>query len=387
MRIMNNIAAMTAYRHYSNNLALMQKSALRLASGYRINSAADDPAGLAISEKMRSQIRGLNMAARNTQDARSMIQTAEGALQSAHDILQRMNELAVQAATGTLDDGDRNIISKEFEQLKRELNDISQQTTFNGQKLLDGSNSIYGMHRSAATAGIHTSSEEVTKDGKTFTQSVVEIDPFRLVEGDRIHLSIIDEKGRTTHHYYTYQTGDTMGDIYARMGFSNNVERKGHSLVIAGEVSVEFTSAIKAGSSGTPYRIQVGALEGEQLSVNIPCMNTAALGLDNINLNDQDSAGRAITAVKSAVSKVSDSRSTLGAMQNRLQYKINNLKNTAENLQAAESRIRDVDIAQEMTNLIRYSILSQVSMMVMAHLNTQARNVLRLLDIPPIRAY
>ena len=167
MRIQNNVTAMNTHRMYTMNNDAVAASAKKLSSGYRINSAADDAAGLAISEKMRSQIRGLNMATKNSQDAISLVQTAEGALQETQNMLQRMNELAVQAATGTNEDLDRAALSKEFEQLKKEINDVAEQTNFNNMKILDGSLSYSGYVRSAATAGVTTTVDDVSSVSNT----------------------------------------------------------------------------------------------------------------------------------------------------------------------------------------------------------------------------
>lgn len=375
MIIRNNIAAMTAFRYYQNNLARVATAMERLSSGYRINRAADDPAGLCISEKMRAQIRGLNMAAKNSQDAVSLVQTAEGAVGEIQSILQRMNEIAVQAATGTNEDFDRAALAKEFEQLKREINDIAGQTNFNNMSLLDGSLSYAGPVRSAATAGVNLSvSSDADPEERTYT---LEFDYGKLQDGDEIRFEIGGQNVSITK-----QAGDTRSSFFARLG--TQVEAaggkvKGNAVLATGTAISE--PELKSGPlpESNALRIQVGALENEQLSISIDCMNTAALGLDGINLFDQDSAGRAITACRNAINKASDQRSTLGAMQNRLNYKISNLKNTSINLSAAESRIRDVDMASEIMELMKSQILTQVSIAVMAQCNALAYNVLSLL--------
>lgn len=375
MIIRHNIAAMTAHRYYLNNIARVASAMERLSSGYRINRAADDPAGLCISEKMRAQIRGLNMAAKNSQDAISLVQTAEGALDSAHSILQRMNELAVQAATGTNQDFDRAAMAKEFEQLKRELNDIAGQTTFNNMNLLDGSLSYSGQVRSAATAGVNLSvSSDENPDERRYT---LEFDYSKLQEGDEISFRIGDADVSVKR-----EAGDTRTSFLNRLQTAAEAAGgrvSGNAVLSTGTAISE--PVLKSGPlpASNALRIQVGALENQQLSISIDCMNTAALGLDGANLFDQDAAGSAITAVRNAIAKVSDQRTTLGAMHNRLEYKISNLKNTSINLSAAESRIRDVDIAAEMMELMKSQILAQVSIAVMAQCNALAQNVLSLL--------
>lgn len=375
MRIRTNIAAMNAHRNYLNNLARVSQAMERLSSGYRINRAADDAAGLCISEKMRAQIRGLNMAAKNSQDAISLVQTAEGAVGEVQSILQRMNEIAVQAATGTNEDLDRTALAREFEQLKREINDIAGQTNFNNMNLLDGSLSYSGPVRSAATAGVNlTVSTDTDPEKRTYT---LEFDYSKLQDGDTISFQV---GGRDIS--VTKTAGDTRSSFMEQM--RSQVEAaggriSGNAVVATGTVISEpqLTGGPQAESNA--LRIQVGTLENQQLSISIDCMNTAALGLDGMNLFDQDSAGRAITAVRNALNKVSDQRSTLGAMQNRLGYKISNLKNTALNLAEAESRIRDTDIAAEMMELIKSQILTQASIAVMAQCNALTQNVLTLL--------
>lgn len=379
MRIRSNIAAMTAFRNYSSNLAALQQAMLRVSTGYRINSAADDAAGLCISEKMRAQIRGLNMAAKNSQDAISLVQTAEGALSEGQAILQRMNEIAVQAATGTNESLDRNALGKEFEQLKRELNDIAYQTNFNNMNLLDGSMSYSGEVRSAYSSGccLSTSTDQNPED-RTYT---LEFDYAKLRDGDVITFNVGsgEEAQQVT---VTKEAGDTRTSFLNRLSQAvegTGARVNGNAVIAKGTEISEATLADYVGKDSNALRIQVGALENEQLSISIDCMNTAALGLDNINVFDQDSAGAAITACRNALNKLSDQRTTLGAMHNRLDYKISNLKNTSLNLSEAESRIRDADLALEMSNVVKYSILTQVGIAMMAQCNALAQNVLTLL--------
>jgi len=629
MRIANNIMAMNTHRSYTANNEAVQKSAEKLSSGYRINRAGDDAAGLAISEKMRSQIRGLNMATKNSQDAVSLIQTAEGALQEVHSMLQRMNELAVQSATGTNETFDRTQIAKEFEQPKREINDISEQTTFNNMNILDGSLSAQGLQRSAYTSGIYTQFETVDSEAsaggikqKTITEGTpfvkgysatftvdlsaakieddgvdveikiggqtlssgtqldsdataadiaaefdtktVEIDGVTYTataDGTKLNFAIANDAdfkdisaeslskltveggtdiagvaakvsgvaegkanvdatiaessfvfdweaaksgdqfkiGNDTFTFYNSDTdaadaipnpptafdidlakvtsaadladaidgnatdvtvtaqGNTVKIVYnGNAGGSiddNNTAGsygpKGNAFVKLDSMPVNKaeegvttfeldTSKMKAGDviswkndDGTTYeytvtdkttakdiatafgvdidgntwkvegrfdasdrigfkaaddfkeydvmKIQVGALEGEQLSIRIGAMNTAGLGLDGFGIYTQESAGEAITATRAAINEVSDQRALLGAMQNRMTHKIANLKVSVENLQASESRIRDVDIASEMTEFTKSNILSQAATAMLAQANSAPQNVLSLL--------
>lgn len=255
-------------RHY----AASNKALLRISSGYRINSAADDPAGLAISEKMRAQIRGLNMAGKNIQDGIGLVQTAEGALNETHAMIQRMRELAVQAASDTLTDKDRELINQEYQQLKEEITRSAQQTEFNTKKLLNGDH------------------------------------------------------------------------------------------------------------ENTPIKIQAGANAGQTIDLYIGGMNSTSLGLDNSDILTRENADKAIGELDDALNKVSKERSRMGAYQNRMEHAYNNVMNTAENLTAAESRIRDADIAKEMMNFVKANILLQASQYIMRLHMQQAYSVLTLLD-------
>ena len=268
MSILNNMN-----RHYDT----MSRAMLRISSGYRINSAADDPAGLAISEKMRAQIRGLNMAAKNIQDGISLVQTAEGALNETHDMIQRMRELAIEAANDTLTDDDRQKLELEFQELKKEIQRISTDTEFNTKTLLNGEH---------ATKGI---------------------------------------------------------------------------------------------------KIQAGANSGQNIELFINGMGSEALGLKDASIATQEDADKAISTMDEALKQVSNERSRLGAYQNRLEHAYNANVNTAENLQAAESRIRDADIAKEMMNMVKAQILMQASQYVLAMHMQQAQSILKLLESGTMR--
>ena len=270
LRINNNIAAFNAYRNLSVTDSQMSKSLEKLSSGYRINRAADDAAGLAISEGLRSQIGGLKVAVRNAQDGVSVVQTAEGALNESQAILQRMRDLAVQASNdGALSDTDKTKADKEYQALASELDDIANKTSFNGTKLLDGT--------------------------------------------------------------------------YASKAF------------------------------------QVGANSGDTLTVSIGDMKSATLLGATQDVTTAATAGTALTAIDAAIEKVSDQRAGLGAVQNRLEHKINNLNVAVENLSASESRIRDTDMAAEMMSFTRSQILSQAGTAMLAQANQAPQGVLSLL--------
>lgn len=270
MRIQHNISALNTHRNLTFNNTEASKNLEKLSSGYKVNRAGDDAAGLAISEKMRGQIRGLDMATKNAQDSISLIQTAEGALNETHSILQRMRELAVQSANDTNVDADRGALQKEVDALVSEIDRISTDTEFNTQKLLNGS----------------------------------------------------------------------------------------------------FKSKV----------FHIGANSNQNLKLTIGNMGSKSLGLSNIKIDKQSLANKSIKTVNDALEKVSTERSKLGAVQNRLEHTINNLGATSENLTAAESRIRDTDMAKEMMGFTKNNILMQAAQSMLAQANQQPQGVLQLLQ-------
>lgn len=430
MRIQNNITAMNTHRMYTINNNAVSKSAEKLSSGYRINRAGDDAAGLAISEKMRSQIRGLNMASKNSQDAVSLIQTAEGALQEVHSMLQRMNELANQAATGTNETFDRQQIDAEFNQLKEEIDQIASTTSFNNMKLLDGNlgagkagitnmQASIGLALGGANSGItkvdgagdpaplataFISQWEGSSTNKvgTFGIAIGTIGATGFTAdgtGDTVRITFTD--GATgavettdlnwsdvyTNNNATSAAADLANGQTATLDLSG-VGLGRITLVGEGEVAdikstlngAALATTETANATGGALKIQVGANEGEQLEISVAAMNTAGLGIASSSISDQTKAGQAITATQNAINIVSEQRATLGAMQNRLEHKIANLDNTSENLSAAESRIRDVDIAKEMTAFTKNNILSQAATAMLAQANAAPQGVLSLLQ-------
>ncbi|MEY2365258.1 flagellin [Lysinibacillus capsici] len=270
MRIQHNISALNTHRNLAFNNTEASKNLEKLSSGYKINRAGDDAAGLAISEKMRGQIRGLDMATKNAQDSISLIQTAEGALNETHSILQRMRELAVQSSNDTNVTSDRADLQKEINALSEEITRISTDTEFNTQKLLNGS----------------------------------------------------------------------------------------------------FKSKV----------FHIGANKGQKIDLTIATMSAAKLAVSKISISSQTNANNAIDTINKAITTVSDARSSLGAVQNRLEHTINNLGATSENLTAAESRIRDTDMAKEMMGFTKNNILMQAAQSMLAQANQQPQGVLQLLQ-------
>ncbi|MCM3137637.1 flagellin Hag [Bacillus safensis] len=305
MRINHNIAALNTLNRLSTNNGSSQKNMEKLSSGLRINRAGDDAAGLAISEKMRSQIRGLEMATKNSQDGISLIQTAEGALTESHAILQRIRELVVQAGnTGTQQEEDLASIQDEISNLQDEITSISTRTEFNGKKLLDGTYSSKGTDEGGEAQSL------VFQIGANATQQIT-------LNIENMGASVLGTDG-------TAEGEDGAGSV-ARIDVTKFISASGED-----------------GEEAAGFDAQLGIIE---------------------------------TAIK----QVSAQRSKLGAVQNRLEHTINNLSASAENLTAAESRIRDVDMAKEMSEFTKNNILSQASQAMLAQANQQPQNVLQLL--------
>ena len=377
MRINTNISALNSWRNLSVTGNLMAKSLEKLSSGYRINRAADDAAGLAISEKMRSQTSGLKQAARNAQDGISMIQTAEGALNESHAILQRMRELMVQAGNGTNKAEDLLKIKEESDQLVAELGGIASRTEFNGQKLLDGA---LGAAVDPVTLGT------ALDGGATSVFKIVDVTGAKVGTGYTVtsdagaapgHVTLTSADGLLQQSVAVADTA-TVG-IGTRISFDK--------LGVTLEATAESVAAIAANntfdvdSSGVVF--QIGANVSQTMGVSINAMTSTDLGVDGIDVTKFAVVGSDFNTqlglMDTAISKVSSERSKLGAYQNRLEHTINNLQTADENLTAAESRIRDVDMALEMANFTRHQILQQAGTAMLAQANVSTQSVLKLL--------
>lgn len=343
------------------------KSMEKLSSGFRINRAGDDAAGLSISEKMRGQIRGLNQASRNSQDAISLIQTAEGALNESHAILQRMRELAVQSANDTNVGADRDALQAEVTQLVGELDRIANQTEFNEKKLLNG-----GLGGSVTQNAASTTVLAVA--------GVASVNTSGSPAGTYA-ITATDGSGGAGTTHLTMTFGGKTQEISNKAGaqvlnfseFGITVETNAGYTQGAGIGNVVVT----AGSAV----FQIGANKGQNISLSIADMtaNGTELGLSGINISTQSDANNAIETINNALTRVSEERSNLGAVQNRLEHTIKNLDNTSENLQAAESRIRDVDMAKEMMEFTKNNILQQAAQSMLAQANQAPQGVLQLL--------
>ena len=393
MIINHNLNAMNAHRNMSGATTAQGKSMEKLSSGLRINRAGDDAAGLAISEKMRSQIRGLNQASRNAQDGISMIQTAEGALSETQAIGQRMRELAVQSANGTYTDEDRALINQEFEQLKSEIDRIANDTQFNVNKVLNGNLSgkeITGGQIKVATPNggndIHgkfvIGQDELAKLGEgTFEFRVTVANPNAAndtmsdVTIELVDISNFNGGKEYVMDSFTFNTnvgGNGQNETFSLGGIE--VELTFASL---NSGNVTFTNEAEKTSDGVS--LQVGANKDQMIGVSMENMRSRELGLGGIGVGTAADSQEAIERLDVAIERVSAQRADLGAAQNRLEHTIASTDNTAENLQAAESRIRDVDMAKEMMNLTRLNVLQQASQSMLAQANQAPQQVLSIL--------
>lgn len=391
MRINNNLMAMNAQRYLGVNNNNIQKSIEKLSSGYRINRAGDDAAGLAISEKMRAQIRGLKMASKNSQDAISLIQTAEGALNETHSILQRMRELAVQAATDTNEGVDRTALQNEVDQLQEELTRIAEQTEFNRRTLLNGDLGV-SLGRTGTNAEYLDSvtvSKLALNDTFEITQTLTYEEESDDDENDgafiEIKFDLIIDGENVDSVSFTkndLDKGDISKDVtIGDKTYTFTVVKDATSLSTTtgnGEgtpsVADEFTAA-----DGS-LTFQIGANKDQNISLSIGDMSASGLGVEDLAITDFETANAAIETIDAAIEKVSTERAKLGANQNRLEHTINNLNTSAENLTAAESRIRDVDMADEMMEYTKNNILAQAATAMLAQANQAPQSVLQLLQ-------
>ena len=474
MIVQHNITAMNANRMLGMTTNSLSKSTEKLSSGYRINRAADDAAGLTISEKMRKQIRGLDQASTNAEDGVSAVQTAEGALTEVHSMLQRMNELAVQASNGTNSQSDRQAIQDEISQLTTEIDRVAETTKFNETYLLKGGDgkkevtmkghdaglkgtltdgatkATFSLEKGALDAG-----KKVTIGGKEYTIGAEAKDGQALVDAKAADGNKITVNGKE----YIYKTdkwtdgtnavkvgtgandgeikigaGDTVSDgnkTLTVMTDAKNtdgtagkdeiddtdssvitakkaIELMKNELLAANKigvdddsipaVSVEAPNAYDAAKATTftitkgnakvadrlSFNLHVGsdADMTNKIGVNIETMNSSYLGIKGLNVADDsgNAATYAIDAIADAVAKVSEQRSALGAVQNRLEHTIDNLDNVVENTTSAESRIRDTDMAEEMVNYSKNNILQQAGQSMLAQANQANQGVLSLLQ-------
>ncbi len=386
MRVNYNVSAMIANNALLRNDTLLSESLERLSSGLKIANAKDNPSGLAMSRRMNSQIEGLGVAGNSANDAMSIVQVADGTLSEIHDILQRMNQLAVQACNDTLNDEDRELIQQEMHHLKEEVDRMATTTQFNGQNILDGSFDLKGY----ATVNSKTNPNikvvgfsDAVDEGKYIIKGIdvsyahvvgttdEEKDAIYIENDSLENIHIYDENGedymtkgmQVTVHEDVLTLKDTTGkkiQIQIDENFSGNIEL---------EVS-------KAGT----MTMQIGANEGQKIDIRISKVNLTTLGLHNLDISNYIGAKEALSSIKEAIDEVSVIRSRLGAYQNRLEHTTSSIDVTVENMTAAYSRIMDVDMAEEMTIYSTQQVLSQAGTSMLAQANERPSQVLQLLQ-------
>ncbi|MBO3446461.1 flagellar hook-associated protein FlgL [Clostridium sp. CCUG 7971] len=392
MRINTNMNAMIALNQMGKNVGLSGKSMNKLSSGERINKAGDDAAGLAISEKMRSQLRGLEQASRNTQDGISVVQTAEGAMEEVGNIAQRMRELSVQSANETNTSEDRAKITEELSQLHDEINRIADSTEFNKKNLLNGTDSIgktidVKMEAAAADKYSVDGIKELGLKGDVELTSAVSAGKTKLtlnVGADVFELDSLTALGGTAGAI-------GKGEYTLKKATGETVKVTLKEDIAAPLAKTKIAVSAEADIKGQSINLQVGAntTDSQKLNVKVQNVNTETLGLGadkkaiekmNKEGNDGTVAARAmIDSLDKALETINTSRANLGATQNRLETAQSNLSTSSENLTAAESRIRDVDVAKEMMNLSKLNLLTQASQAMMAQAKAQPEGVMQLL--------
>ena len=464
MVVQHNLQAMNANRMLNITTGSQSKSAEKLSSGYRINRAADDAAGLSISEKMRKQIRGLDQASTNAEDGVSAVQTAEGALTEVHSMLQRMNELAVQASNGPNSKTDRDAIQSEIDQLTTEIDRVAETTKFNESYLLKGdadgaTKDVYmkghdaglkGTLTDGATtatfkvaAGALDAGKKVTIGGKEYSIGSTKAEAEALADKAKTDAATADKEITIDGETYKCKTADKKWydkddqevTIADKIKAGSTVKYDGKSLTVMNDVggdgvddsdssvisaakavgfmTTELTTANNIGATKTAATINAGTYASDtgieftinkgtaevaeklnfnlhvgsdadmtnKINVNIETMNSSYLGIKGLNVADETgvAATYAVDAIADALQKVSDQRSSLGAVQNRLEHTIANLDNVVENTTSAESRIRDVDMAEEMVEYSKNNILAQAGQSMLAQANQATQGVLSLL--------
>lgn len=374
MKVNSNIQAMFAQSILSANEEKMAKSTQKMSSGYKLNRAMDNPAGMAITNRMRAQLSSLERATKNSKNAINAIQTAEGALSEIESMLQRMNELSIQGSNGTMSSSDRLAIQEEVDQLVSEINRISKNTTYNSQNLLDGTQDLKAFSGSSKEISVRNYNElmdvgkykisvgagglvkSLTKDGATIDIAAQEVVEF------------VDKDGNTTG----YST-----KIHTANGAELTFETKGDS----GATNVELDITGYGG-----MKIQVGAEEGQEIQVVIPEVSLRTLnfvdldGNRTLDLRTEEGATKAISQIASAIDYVSAARSKLGAYQNRIENTVTNLDVTTENLTESYSTIKDIDMAEGMVEYTTLQVLIQAGTSMVAQANEQPQQALQLLQ-------
>lgn len=368
MRINYNVSAMLSNNALANNDSMLAKSLQRLSSGLKINEAKDNPSGLAMAKRMNAQLEGLSVAGDNAGDGISIIETADGALSEVADMLQRMNELSVKSANGTMTDEERELVQSEIDQLKEEIQRVSDTTEFNGQKLLNGEFAFKG-YTDQLDIKVNSYSSDIS--AKNYT-----IKSMPLAKNDdtgEFELDGEPELGEGFPENAKASIKDNIVTIAGDNGFELSLDVSGVESYTGGEINIDVTGI-------GPMRLQIGANEGQVLEIDIPAVSLKNLGIEKLDVSTQEKAGDAIERLDGAIMELSRVRGRLGAYQNRLESTVNSLDVTSENMTAAYSRIMDVDMAEEMTEYTTAQVLTQAGTSMLAQANERPSQVLQLLQ-------
>ena len=410
MVVQHNLTAMNSNRMLGLTTKTQAKSTEKLSSGYKINRAADDAAGLSISEKMRKQIRGLTQASSNAQDGISAVQTAEGALNEVQDMLQRMNELAVKSANGTNSADDRQYIQDEIDQLTTEIDRVSETTKFNEAYLLKGDSTTtdkatfiqsgYAVAKDLYAEGSDVAlttaqlKEALEKGQKIYTDTAAngQTDD-RIAKANRDYAyvtKLYDKDGKEVSAENVLAGKNADGTTAAQKYYTSDAGETGNTN--NANVAIAVADAKKTDGTGyleqfdvngkLSFNLHVGAdsSSNNKIGVEISSMSAAGIGVKNLKVDTEYDATAAVDRISAAIQKVSTQRSALGAVQNRLEHTINNLDNVVENTTSAESQIRDTDMATEMVKYSNNNILAQAGQAMLAQSNQANQGVLSLLQ-------
>lgn len=375
MYISFNASAVIANDSLNKTDRRIQNSLARLSSGLKVVNPKDNPSGLAMAKRMNAQLRGVEQATNNSSDGISIIEIADGTMNEISDMLQRMNELSVKAATGTITDSDRELIDKEFQQLKEELTRISKETSFNGQPILDGSFDLKGYTNDPdLSMKVAYYSDAVNYGKYSLDGLAVEYNTDGTIKSVSTP-TVKDPTGKEITDLTVTASGNTIS-----MRNESGWEMKLTSSATA-DLSPRTYNGIELDITGIgAMDMQIGANEGQQLGIRIPKISLENMEIANTDVKSEATANEAIERIKQAMRYVSSARADLGAYQNRLEHTISSLDITNENMTAAYSRIMDVDMAEEMTEYTTLQILSQSSTSMLAQANDRPSQVLQLLQ-------
>ena len=398
MVVQHNLTAMNSNRMLGLTTASQAKSTEKLSSGYKINRAADDAAGLSISEKMRKQIRGLTQASLNAQDGISAVQTAEGALTEVHDMLQRMNELAVKASNGTMSKDDREYVQNEVDQLVTEIDRVAETTKFNETYLLKGDDTKPAVTENVFKKFDVSTLNSVISDTSKISESndfdsmtgkfTLKFTSGLAVGGTWDGKRIVDDAATNTTKEEIKLADAKKAELDAlNAAITNSKQVTGTATADGAAFGMTSAATMKQSytyAAAIDVSLHVGAdsTANNRINLSIDSMSASGLHVTGLKVNgtDASNATAAINTISDAIQKVSTQRSALGAVQNRLEHTINNLDNVVENTTSAESQIRDTDMATEMVKYSNNNILAQAGQAMLAQSNQANQAVLSLLQ-------